>query len=47
MTDITILYNKTHQALGFIGYDKEVNRIVFSFDGSHDLINWLNDFDMI
>lgn len=28
-----------------MGYDREENRIVISFRGSHNLKNWLEDFE--
>ena len=42
--NVSKVYEKDH-LLGFVGYDTEYSQIVVSFRGTHNIFDWIDDFE--
>ena len=45
ISDIHVFYNSSGSNLGYVAYNPNSDLVFMSFAGTHDLENWLQDFD--
>jgi len=47
ISNINVFYNSTGSNIGYVAYNPQSNVVFMSFGGTHNIENWLEDFDAL